>query len=75
MSNDSYNGEVAKAPYTKLVTKVKRGTGTRDQDVTKVVTRHPDPERAATNHQKAIQAARRSAVTARAIQPEVDTDG
>jgi len=44
MSNDQttpqYDGDVA---YTKLTTKVKRGTGTRDQDTTKVTTRHPDP--------------------------------
>jgi hypothetical protein len=75
MTNDNYDSSEEKAPYTKLVTKLKRGTGTRDQDTTKVVTRHPDPERAAHRHRKAIQAARRSAVTARAIQPEVEPDG
>lgn len=61
-----------KAPYTKLVTKVKRGTGTRDQDTVKVVTRHPEPEQAAVNHQKSIAAVRSAAGSARTIQPEED---
>jgi len=56
--------------YTKLSTKVKRGTGTRDQDVVKVVTRHPDPQQAAADHQQAIEAVRAAAETARTIQPE-----
>jgi len=62
-----------KAPYTKLVTKVKRGTGTRDQDTTKVVTRHPDPKTAAANHQRSIEAVRSAAAAARSIQPERET--
>jgi len=73
MSNDQttpqYDGEVA---YTKLTTKVKRGTGTRDQDTTKVTTRHPDPTIAAVNHQQALEAARSAASAARSIQPEDD---
>jgi len=60
--------------YTKLVTKVKRGTGTRDQDTVKVTTRHPDPLEAATRHHKAIEAARSSADAARTIQPEGDDE-
>jgi hypothetical protein len=63
-----------KAPYTKLVTKVKRGTGTRDQDTVKVVTRHPKPEQAAVNHQKSIEAVRSAADSARTIQPEEQAD-
>jgi hypothetical protein len=63
-----------KAPYTKLTTKVKRGTGTRDQDTVKVVTRHPDPTQAAQDHQKAIEAVRLAARAARSIQPEDPTD-
>ena len=58
-----------KAPYTKLVTKIKRGTGTRDQDTVKVVTRHADPKQAAVNHQKSIEAVRHAADDARTIQP------
>lgn len=58
-----------KAPYTKLTTKIKRGSGTRDQDTVKVVTRHPDPKEAAVQHQQAIQAVRSAAETARTIQP------
>jgi len=56
--------------YTKLKTEVKRGTDTRDQDKTKVVTRHPDPEEAAERHRKALNALGRSAHYARQIQPE-----
>jgi len=58
-----------KAPYTKLTTKIKRGSGTRDQDTVKVVTRHPDPKEAAKQHQQAISAVRSAAETARTIQP------
>lgn len=57
-------------PYTKLSTKIKRGTGTRDQDTVKVVTRHKDPQEAAMRHQQAIAAVRSSAETVRGIQPE-----
>ena len=62
--------------YTKLTTKVKRGDGTRDQDTTKVVTRHPDPEVAVERHQTAIKAAERFANDARRLQPssEVSDD-
>jgi hypothetical protein len=60
----------AETAYTKLSTKVKRGTGTRDQDTVKVTTRHPDPQTAAKNHQQAIEAARESANAARSIQPD-----
>jgi hypothetical protein len=57
--------------YTKLTTKVKRGTGTRDQDTTQVVTRHPDPEEAVERHQRAIEAATAFASHARTVmQPE-----
>lgn len=62
--------EEEKAPYTKLVTKVKRGSGTRDQDTTKVVTRHPEPGQAAVNHQQSIESLRSAANAARTIQPE-----
>lgn len=55
--------------YTKLSTKVKRGTGTRDQDVVKVTTRHPDPQEAAHQHQQAIASVRAAAEAARSIQP------
>jgi len=68
-NSDQYDGDVA---YTKLTTKVKRGTGTRDQDTTKVMTRHPDPTIAAVNHQQALEAARSAASAARSIQPEDD---
>jgi hypothetical protein len=60
--------------YTKLSTKVKRGTGTRDQDTVKVTTRHPDPAVAAQQHQTAINAVRDAAETARDIQPGDDTN-
>jgi len=61
--------------YTKLTTKVKRGSGTRDQDTVKVTTRHPNPRQAAANHQQAIEAVRSAAAAARTIQPEDDNDG
>lgn len=64
----------AETAYTKLSTKVKRGTGTRDQDVVKVTTRHPDPKTAAAQHQQAIAAVRSAAEAARTIQPEGDGD-
>lgn len=60
--------------YTKLITKVKRGNGTRDQDTTKVVTRHPDPETAVERHEQAIAKAREFASEAREIQPDVDEE-
>lgn len=65
--------ETGETAYTKLTTKVKRGTGTRDQDTTKIVTRHPDPQEAAVRHQKSLQAVRSAAATARSIDPE-ETD-
>jgi hypothetical protein len=62
--------------YTKLVTKVKRGTGTRDQDTTKVVTRHPEPGVAVHQHGKAVDHAHRLAQEARDMQPaEEEGDG
>jgi hypothetical protein len=64
-----------KLPYTKLTTKVKRGTGTRDQDTVKVVTRHSDPKQAAVDHQKALGAVRAAAHTARTMQPGEEDDG
>jgi hypothetical protein len=54
--------------YTKLLTKIKRGTGTRDQDTTKLTTKHADPEVAAKRHQKAIESVRASAKAARTIE-------
>lgn len=59
-----------KAPYTKLSTKVKRGTGTRDQDTTKVVTRHPEPDEAVANHFEALSSVRKVAEQVRTVQPE-----
>jgi len=56
--------------YTKLSTKVKRGTGTRDQDTTKLVTRHPDPMKAVARHQRALDGMENSAETARLIQTD-----
>jgi hypothetical protein len=56
--------------YTKLTTKLKRGTDVRDQDTTKIVTRHPDPKEAAVRHQQALGAVRSAANTARSIDPE-----
>lgn len=56
--------------YTKLTTKVQRGTGTRNQDTTKVVTRHPDPEEAVRRHRIAVAEQKRMAQDARDIQPE-----
>jgi len=74
MSDDSPDEPSAEYAYTKLTTKLKRGTGTRDQDTTKVVTRHPDPERAVSHHERAIHHARRVAQTTREIQPEEPGD-
>jgi len=56
--------------YTKLTTKLKRGTDVRDQDTTKIVTRHPDPKEAAKRHQSALSAARSVAHSSRTVQPE-----
>jgi hypothetical protein len=64
-----------KLPYTKLSTKVKRGSGTRDQDTTKVVTRHSDPETAAEHHFQALGAVRAAVHTARTMQPGEEDDG
>ena len=61
-------------PYTKLVSKLKRGNGTRDQDTTKIVTKHPDPEQAVENHEDAIEHATQFADNARAVDPGGDTD-
>lgn len=69
--DDQRDQEPLKAPYTKLVTRVKRGTGTRDQDTVKVVTRRTDPTAAAKDHQTAIEAVRAAASAARSIQPEL----
>lgn len=64
----------AETAYTKLTTKVKRGTGTRDQDTVKVVSRYPDPKMAAVMHHQAIEAVRSAATAARTIQPEEDNE-
>jgi hypothetical protein len=71
MSDDTADETPGEYTYTKLTTKVKRGTGTRDQDTTKVVTRHPDPETAVARHMSAVHAAQQMADTTRRIQPEV----
>jgi hypothetical protein len=60
--------------YTKLTTKIKRGTGTRDQDTTKVVTRHPDPSTAVSRHMTAVAAFQELTDTVRRIHPEVDDE-
>jgi len=73
MSDDEPTARDADA-YTKLSTKVKRGTGTRDQDTTKLVTRHPDPKTAAARHQAALSALRSSARTARTVNNGADED-
>lgn len=65
----------AETAYTKLSTKLKRGTGTRDQDTTKVVTRHPDPDQAVEKHAEALRAARTLTEDARTIQPGGGHDG
>jgi len=74
MSDETTEVREDRTRYTKLTTKVKRGTATRDQDTVKVVTRDPDPERAAQDHQRAIEAVRSAADAARSIQPEVQGD-
>lgn len=74
MSDDPETTVDPEYAYTKLTTKVKRGTGTRDQDTVKVVTRHPDPVTAAQNHDLGVEAARRQADKAREIQPDGETD-
>jgi hypothetical protein len=68
------NTEERKLPYTKLTTKVKRGSGTRDQDTTKLVTRHPDPETAVENHDAALEHMAKQAHFARGVQPGQDDD-
>lgn len=75
MSDVSTEVREDRTSYTKLTTKVKRGSGTRDQDTVKVVTRHPDPNQAAKDHQQAVEAVRAAAKAARTIQPEVANDG
>lgn len=77
MTNDTTDIEIeptAKTAYTKLSIKVKRGTGTRDQDTVQVTTRHPDPAVAAERHKQAIQTVRETADAARQIQPEGEGD-
>lgn len=68
MSNNEASMEPV-APYTKLSTKVKRGTETRDQDITKVVTRHQDPEKAVENHREALETLDEFAHKGRSTQP------
>lgn len=74
MSDDEPDVRRDDTAYTKLTTKVKRGTGTRDQDTTKLVTRHPDPKEAAKRHQEAIASVRATADASRTIQPEADDE-
>lgn len=65
----------AETAYTKLTSKIKRGTGTRDQDTTKLVTRHPDPSEACVRHAEALHEFERVVHDVRAIQPGGDDDG
>jgi len=74
MSDDGTTVRRDETAYTKLETKIKRGTGTRDQDTTKVVTRHPNPKTAAKRHQQAPEACHASANAARSMQPQEDND-
>lgn len=74
MTDDEYPEPTAETAYTKLSTKLKRGTDTRDQDTTKVQTRHPDPREAAKRHQQALEAARSVAEATRTIQPDDPKD-
>jgi len=64
----------AETAYTKLTTKLKRGNGTRDQDTTKVVTRHPSAFKAVGAHMDALGAFEELTNRARDIQPEEDDD-
>lgn len=65
----------AETAYTKLSSKLKRGTGTRDQDTTKLVTRHPDPSEACVRHAEALHKFEQVIHDVRDIQPVIDDDG
>jgi len=56
--DDSDDDTSAEDGYTELVTEVKRDVGTVGQNTTTVVTRHPDPEKAADRHERAVEKAR-----------------
>jgi hypothetical protein len=58
--------------YTKLESKVKRGSDTRDQDEVKIQTRHPSPIKAVKRHKKAVEAMEALAEKGRNIDPERD---
>jgi len=70
MSDDDTTPADPENEYTKLTTKVKRGTGTRDQDTTKVVTRHRDPTMAVRKHRAAVDLMQETIADTRDIQPE-----
>jgi hypothetical protein len=72
LANES-NVESDRKYYTKLTTKVKRGDGTRDQDTTKIQTRHPDDVEAAKRHKKAIAEMQQMAEVARNVDADSET--
>lgn len=72
LANES-NDESQRKYYTKLTTKVKRGEGTRDQDTTKIQTRHPDDVEAAKRHKKAIVEMQQMAEVARNVDADSET--
>lgn len=58
------------ADKIRLKTKLKRGSGTRDQDVLNVQVKGDDPEQAVEKLNRTIELLRETADDVRAIQPE-----
>lgn len=62
------------ADKIRVETKIKRGSGTRDQDTIKVVVKGNDPDEAVEKLNETVANLRETADAARAIQPDQNED-
>jgi len=73
MSDKQHNVNES-ADKIRVETKVKRGTGTRDQDTIKVVVKGDDPDETVKKLNATVENLRETATAARSIQPDGGDD-
>jgi len=74
MTDDATHNVRESADKIRVETKVKRGSGTRDQDTIKVKVRGDDPDAVVERLNDVVRQLDGTAASARALQPEVGAD-
>lgn len=75
MTNETTHNVNESADKIRVETKVKRGSGTRDQDEIKVQIKGDDPDDVVDRLNATVQRLRQTAGMVRDIQPDGDSDG